>query len=167
MNKGFKVWLLVVSGCFATAAQGADYSHEVGMEDSDRHTYYVSVELGELPARRFLVDTGSSHTAIDSDTLRSLQRSGQASYIGNLVGTLADGSERTVPLYRVKRLVIGEGCLVTDVKAAVLPGADRNILGLSVLRRLAPFSMSTNPPTLRVSRCAELTAAAEDVEEAR
>lgn len=137
----------------------SEFAHALAMEDSDRNTYYVSVAMGSVPERRFLVDTGSSHSTIDSDTLAKLQHSGEARYVGNLIGTMADGSQRRVPLYRIKRLVIGGSCVVTDVKAAVLPGADRNILGLSVLRRLAPFSMTTSPPTLRVSGCGSMTAA--------
>lgn len=152
----------ILAGLLAMPAQAVDFGHAVPMEDSDRQTYYVSVALGKLQARRFLVDTGSSHTAIDSESLAKLQRNGQARYLGNLVGTMADGSQRRVPLYRIERLVIGESCLVTDVKAAVIPGADRNILGLSVLRRLAPFSLTTAPPTLHFSRCGKTTASARD-----
>jgi predicted aspartyl protease len=144
----------------ALPAQGSQFGHAVAMEDSDRHTYYVSVSLGELSAQRFLVDTGSSHTAVDSETLARLQRAGQARYDGNLLGTMADGSQHRVPMYRISRLVIGESCVVNNVRAAVLPGADRNILGLSVLRRLAPFSLTTSPPVLRFSGCGELSAAA-------
>lgn len=142
------------------SAHAGDFDHVVAMEDSDRHTYYVTVAMGELSASRFLVDTGSSHTAIDSAMLGKLQRQGHARYVGNLLGTMADGSQRRVPLYRIERLVIGGSCVISDVKAVVLPGADRNILGLSVLRRLAPFSLTTAPPTLRLSRCGEVTAAA-------
>ena len=157
-------WKRVVLGLLlglALPAQGSDFGHAVVMEDSGRHTYYVAVVMGSLPAQQFLVDTGSSHSAIDSETLSKLQHSGHARYVGNLVGTMADGSKRRVPLYRIERLVIGESCVVQDVKAAVLPGADRNILGLSVLRRLAPFSMTTSPPTLRFSGCASMTASLE------
>lgn len=143
----------------ALPGHAADFGHALVMADSARNTYYVSVAMGPLPERQFLVDTGSSHSTIDAETLAKLQRSGDARYAGNLIGTMADGSEHRVPVYRIKRLVIGGSCVVNDVKAAVLPGADRNILGLSVLRRLAPFSMTTSPPTLRVTGCGSMTTA--------
>jgi len=143
----------------AAAAWSADFGYAVPMKNSNRLTYYVDVGLGDLPPRQFLVDTGSSHMAIDDASLRLLQGQGEAHFVGNLVGTMADGSKRRVPLYEIDRLVIGDRCVVRDVRAAVIPGADRNILGLSVLRRLAPFSMDTEPPTLRFSRCRDPVAA--------
>lgn len=144
------------------AAIAADFGYAVPMADSNRQTYYVDVGVGDLPPSRFLVDTGSSHMAIDSASLRRLQKRGEARYVGNLVGTMADGSKRRVPLYRIDRLVIGGRCALHDVNAAVIPGADRNILGLSVLRRLAPFAVATDPPTLRFSHCRPLATARSD-----
>jgi hypothetical protein len=67
---------------------------------------------------------------------------------------LANGSEMTVPVYAVDAIAIGGNCWLHDVEAAVFPGNSRQILGLSALRRTAPFVFSVEPPELLLSRCA-------------
>lgn len=126
----------------------------VEMTDRGASTYYVDVHLGSIGAEPFLVDTGSSYTTINENTLSRLIDADQAEYVKDLKGTLADGSTRIVPVFAIRSLAIGEACRLDEVRAAVFPGGTRNILGLSALRNAAPFVFSVNPPTLRLSNCA-------------
>lgn len=91
--------------------------------------------------------------AINQTALNSLKAQDQAEYIKHLIGTMADGNQITVPVYRISSVMIGGGCMLTNVEAAVFPGSTRNILGLSALSRAAPFSFSVDPPTLLLSGC--------------
>jgi hypothetical protein len=43
--------------------------------------------------------------------------------------------------------------MLEEVEVAVFPGNTRQIVGLSVLTRAAPFVFSTNPPQLQLSNC--------------
>ncbi len=99
-----------------------------------------------------MVDTGSSITTINQPTLDRLIEQGLANYDRDLSGILADGSRLTVPVYRVASLDIG-GCVLEDVETAVFD-TNRQILGLSVLNRAAPFIFSVDPPELVLSNCA-------------
>ncbi|MDN5850374.1 MAG: retroviral-like aspartic protease family protein [Nitrococcus sp.] len=125
----------------------------VPMHDKGAATYYVPVSIKGWGTSDFLVDTGASYMAINQTTLDSLKASDRAVYIKQLIGTLADGDQIMVPVYRISSVRIGRSCKLTDVEAAVFPGNTRNILGLSALRRTAPFRFSVDPPTLMLSGC--------------
>ena len=57
-----------------------------------------------------------------------------------------------VPVYQVAHFRIGS-CLLENVEAAVFPSTQRQIIGLNVLSRSAPFIFSMNPPELVLSHC--------------
>ena len=100
-----------------------------------------------------MVDTGSSYMMINEITLAQLQATGDARYLRELTGILANGDEMQVPVYALSKVRIGEDCVLEDVEAAVFPGDTRQILGLSALSKAAPFIFSTQPPRLRLSHC--------------
>jgi len=58
-----------------------------------------------------------------------------------------------VPVQAIAAPNIGGHCWLHDVEAAVFPGNARQILGLSALRRAAPFIVSADPPALEPSQC--------------
>ena len=101
----------------------------------------------------FLLDTGSSYTVINNASFTELQRNGKVQFLTELDGRLADGSRFLVPLYRVSTIILDGNCAVSDVEVAVFRDADRQILGLSTLRKLSPILLLTDPPGLKVSRC--------------
>lgn len=127
--------------------------HEIPMETQGSRTYYVQSTIQGVGESMLLVDTGSGHSVINEDTLNSLKSSGDAHFLRNLQGVLADGSIRIVPLYRISAITLGDGCVINDVEAAVLPNNSRQILGISTLQKAAPFGLSFNPPTLSLSNC--------------
>lgn len=144
--------VLLVLGVLQPAAADS-IEKVVAMTDRGASTFYVDARAGELEAAQFLVDTGSSYTTINRDTLERLLAADQAAYVKDLRGVLADGSSQVVPLYVIRSLTIGESCVLHDVRAAVFPDRSRNILGLSALRQASPFVFSTDPPTLELSNC--------------
>ena len=116
-------------------------------------TFYIDVSLAEREYQEFMVDTGAGYTTINEQTLKRLLATGNAEYIGQLTGVMADGSRQHLPLYLIKQLVLGEDCVLYDIEAAVFPEETRMLLGLNALEKAAPFVFSTNPPLLSVSNC--------------
>lgn len=116
-------------------------------------TFYVSGWIAGTEPTEFMVDTGSSYLTINQVTLNKLQTTGQAHYLRDLIGVLANGDEVVMPVYRIPRIILGDSCELSDVEAVVFPGDTRQILGLSVLRKAAPFMFSVDPPELQLSNC--------------
>ena len=120
---------------------------------SDFATYYLTVDVGAGMVDEYLVDTGAGYMTITESTLAGLEAAGGALQVREIKGHLADGRVLTVPVYLLEEITIGRSCVLRNVEAAVLPGASRGLLGLSVLRRTSPFEFSVDPPTLRLSNC--------------
>jgi predicted aspartyl protease len=129
----------------------ADAVH-IPMRGIDAGTYYVAVDVARLGRMDFLVDTGSGYTAIDTGMLTAMQQTGDAVFVKQLEGMMADGSRMVVPVYRISEIRLG-ACLLRGVEAAVFAEGTRPILGMQALNRVAPFTFSTDPPGISLSRC--------------
>lgn len=150
--------LLVVM--LSNAAAAAELQ-PVSMRAHSAGTFYIEGAIRGYGNLEFLVDTGSSFPVISADMLEVLQNNNAAEYVRELGGTMADGSRRVVPVYRLGEIRLGENCWLQDVEVAVFPAGSRPILGMSTLSRLAPFTFSANPPELGLSRCGARTVSAE------
>ena len=149
-----KIWLPMITALWASAGLAENLSsHEIPMETQGSRTFYVQSTIQGSGDAMLLIDTGSGHSVINEETLASLMSSGDATFLKDLRGLMADGSTRIVPLYRISAITLGDGCVIKDVKAAVLPGGTRQILGISALQKAAPFALSFNPPLLHLSNC--------------
>lgn len=144
------------SGCLAAG----EFDTDIPMRDKGAATYYVDGDIHGAGPVDLMVDTGSGYMTINEETLGMLQTSGDATYVKDLSGVLADGSTMTVPVYRITQLRIGPSCVLRDVEAAVFPGKTRQILGMSALRQTAPFIFSMDPPKLVLSNCTKRIAQA-------
>ncbi len=136
------------------AVRAAPPDHAIPMTHKGASTYYVRGTIAGYGSVEFLVDTGSGYTTISEHTLAILRRSGDATFVRTLTGMLADGTRRVVPVYRIRSITLGRGCVLRDIDAAVFSHRVRPILGLSALEKAAPFLFSTSPPRLVVSNCA-------------
>lgn len=125
----------------------------IPMQTFGAHTYYIDTQIPGAGEYSMLVDTGSAYSVINEATLTSLSSSGNAHFIKQLRGKMADGSERVVPLYRIEAINLGGNCLIKDVQAVMINGNSRQIIGISTLMRAAPFAMSFEPPMLSLNQC--------------
>ena len=138
---------------FAAPAQAAQFGTTVPMSKKGTATYYVPVEFDGLVGKDLMIDTGSDYVTINEATLELLKSRGKADYVKKVGGILANGANIVVPIYRIANLNIGCCCIVHDVEAAVFEGTERQILGLSALKKVAPFALSVNPAHLILSDC--------------
>ena len=148
-----RAWLLcaVGSGAWFGAATWAGDVH-IPMQGIDAGTYYVEVGVASLGSTKFLVDTGSGYTAIDTGMLAAMQQAGDVVFVKQLEGIMADGSRMVVPVYRISEIRLGT-CVLKDVETAVFGDGNRPILGMRALSRVAPFTFSTDPPGISLGRC--------------
>jgi len=144
-------FILYLSGM--NGGYASDSSIQVPMHTRGTVTYYVSGYINDAVTSDFLVDTGSGYVTINTVTMKKLNRDGGAEFVKEITAVMADGSETVVPVYRLASLKLGDDCILQGVEAAVMPGSAPNILGLSALKKAAPFSMSMDPPTLTLTGC--------------
>jgi predicted aspartyl protease len=126
----------------------------VPIHDKGAATFYLQGQLGDLAYADFMLDTGSGYLVINQESLTQLQKQGQATYVKDIRGILANGKKFVVPVWKISKLTINKQCVLRDIDAAVFPGNTRQILGLSALRKAAPFSVSFDPPQIALSHCA-------------
>jgi len=144
-------WFLVL---LATSPVYADSStQQVSLKTIGTNTYYVDGHIEGSGDSSFLVDTGSGYSTISESTLVQLKQNGNAVYVKKLEGVLANGATMIVPVYRITSVVLADKCVVRDVEVAVFPAGTRQILGLSALSKLMPFTFDLNPPSLTLSNC--------------
>jgi len=131
----------------------SEFNLQVPMHSKGATTYYVSGFINGSIASDFLVDTGSGYVTINTQTLARVKREGSAEFVKKISAVMADGSETVVAVYRIETLKLGDSCIIRNVEAAVMPGSAPNILGLSALKKAAPFALTVTPPTLRLTGC--------------
>ena len=147
------IFLVPILFVITASVCAGGFSTHVPMTLKGSKTFYVSGRMAGIESAEFMVDTGSSYMTINQATLDKLQTDGEVVYLRDLTGVLANGEELVVPVYKIPRLILGNSCELFDLEAAVFPGNTRQILGLSVLRRTAPFMFSIDPPALQLSNC--------------
>lgn len=154
--------LASLSAVTSGSAYAEDFRFRIRMTEKSAATFYVAGSIQGYGPIELMVDTGSGYTTISENTLAVLKRRNAVRYLKQLQGVLADGTELEVPVYALARMRIGSECWLEDVEAAVLPGSSRPILGLSALRRAAPFIFSVDPPSLTLSGCDDPEEVADD-----
>lgn len=125
----------------------------IDLQPRSSGTFYIKATLAGFEEASWLVDTGSSLTVITPAMLDQLLKAGQAKYSHELSGTMADGTSLSTQVYRLSGLRLGDSCWIKDVDAAIFPTGTRSIVGMNVLSRLTPFTMSVDPPQLALSQC--------------
>lgn len=145
--------IAMVLQCFSFSIDADDSRQMVSLKTIGTSTYYVDGYIEGFGDAPLLVDTGSGYSTISESTLTRLKRTGDAVYLKKLEGIMANGSKMIVPVYRISGLVLSGKCMIRDVEVAVFPSGTRQILGLSALRKVTPFTFSIDPPSLTLSNC--------------
>ena len=111
-------------------------------------------------ATEFVLDTGAAMLTVNKAFYKTLKKQGLVEPAGEVAVRVADGRIKLVPVTRIERLDLGKGCEIRDVEAIVLSGKGRNLLGMNVLQRFSPLTLSMAPPSIQLSDCAtDLTVA--------
>ena len=153
MNRPLLKSAILLFALLTANAVVADAFNIIPMNQKQLATYYIQASMQGSGDVEFMVDTGAGYTTINEHTLQQLLLVDNAVYIGELTGVMADGTQHQLPVYRIKRLVLGADCVLDNIEAAVFPEKTRMLLGLSALKKAAPFTFSTNPPSLGLSNC--------------
>jgi len=121
---------------------------------SSAKTFYIEAAIGDLSSSKFMLDTGSGYTTINQASFDALKKQNKLQFVKKVAGILADGSQRIVEIWQVESLTLNGICKLKNIQVAFMPSTNRQILGLTTLTKLAPFTVSLNPPQLTLSNCA-------------
>ena len=134
-------------------AEAGEFSHAVPMSEKGTATYFITATIGHHSAE-LLVDTGAGFATLNESLIERLLDDGEARRSGEIEAVLANGAAIILPVFTIAAMHLGN-CLVEDVEVAQTPPNASNLLGLSVLRKAAPFSFSLEPAELKLSHCHE------------
>ncbi len=148
-----KSFFLAIITLYSATAVSKEFDTKISIAEKGAVTYYVSGQVEGYSKTDFMIDTGSGYTAINENMLNTLREQNNIEYVKTVSGIMANGKRTKLSVYRIASIDIGGKCTVKNIKAVVLPGNTRNILGLNALKKAAPFAMSMNPPELILSNC--------------
>ena len=140
---------LILIASFSICA--AEFTN-VPMKEKGTATYYITAKVAGYNVD-LLVDTGAGYSTLNKKLLKKLKRSGHAHRVGKIETVLANGSFCELPVYRITSMNLGGKCILKDIKVAETPGNSRSLLGLTALRKAAPFTFSLSPDELKLSNC--------------
>lgn len=143
--------ILALFLAFAGSPVSADEFLDVALTSNDVGTLHVAARIGDTLDAQFLLDTGSAYVVLTDRTRRALAAQGALTRVRELRAVMANNATARAQVYRVSRLRFDDGCEVRDFEAVALPGARKDILGLSVLRKVAPFTVNVDPLRLQVT----------------
>lgn len=147
------IGLIVVSLLSSHASAEAEPAVSMPLHQQGAGGYYVRGVLGGAVEADMLVDTGSTYVVLSGATFAKLKSQGHPVYQRTISGATAAGRVLDARVFLVSELALGDVCVLRDVEVVLLPGAERDILGLSALRRLQSFALEFDPATLTASAC--------------
>jgi clan AA aspartic protease (TIGR02281 family) len=109
-------------------------------------TYGVPVLINGAVTLTFVLDSGASDVSIPADVFGTLIRAGTITpedILGAETYSLADGSRKKSPIFRIRSLRIGS-TVVTNVRASVAADAAPLLLGMSFLGRFRSWSVDNS-----------------------
>lgn len=120
---------------------------------ADSGNYILPARLDGSIASNMLLDTGASYVSLSGATFKRLKSHHDARFSRYIYGAMANGKVEKIALYFLDELQLADNCVLRNLEVAVLPRADRDILGLNALEKLQPFTLAFAPATLSSQGC--------------
>lgn len=166
MSRAAIICLTVVALLSAHTSAAVEPAVSMPLHQQGAGGYYVHGVLGGAVETDMLVDTGSSYVVLSGSTFAKLKIQGHPVYQRTIRGATASGRVLDAKVFLVSELALGTACVLRDLEVVLLPGAERDILGLSALRRMQSFALEFEAATLTASACGDseplISAAAPD-----
>lgn len=139
--------LLVINNAYA------DFDVQLPISSTGGGSYSVEAGFGSSTPVDFLIDTGAGMSTVSDKHFSALKRTHDVSLVRTIAARLANGKLQKARVYRFENFNIAGQCNIGSVEMAVLPNSGRNIIGMDVLAKTAPFGLHLDKPTLAVSNC--------------
>jgi hypothetical protein len=143
--------LLIGLGFWSPLSHSIEFPFTLPLTASGGGTLQLTAQLGGESAD-FLLDTGAGMVTVSRPLFERLEDAGVLQSVRRVALRMANNKLRPVDVYAVEHFFLGD-CDLGRVELAVLGRDGRNLLGLSVLSRAAPFAVDTQAPALLLSHC--------------
>ncbi|MBM4228592.1 MAG: hypothetical protein FJ164_12735 [Gammaproteobacteria bacterium] len=144
---------------FSSLTAATEGMTSVGLTSNDVGTLHMQGEMGKGVKTEFLLDTGSAYVVLSDSTRRELEAQSALVKVRHLRAVMANNATVRAAVYRVNELKLSAGCVIRNFEAVAIPGAEKDILGLSALKTVAPFTVSLDPSVMEMT-CADEAAKA-------
>ena len=112
--------------------------------------YYVHTVVDSDVDSDMLLDTGSKYVVLSGKTFNTIKQTHTMTVVDTIRGVTANGSVNTYTVYLLESLAVS-GCVLHNVRAVLISNSDKDILGISALESLSPFSVNLRESSLTVS----------------
>ena len=131
----------------------ADFEVMLPIVSTQAGSYSVEGGFGKTQASQFLIDTGAGMSTLSRDLFKAVKRTHHVEPVRKIAARLANGQLLKAQVYRIADFRLGKQCRIGAVEVAVMPNAGRNIIGMDILAKTAPFGLNLDKPALAVSQC--------------
>ena len=146
--------VLIILVCMAVQAPFVHADPvELAMTRAESGNFYVHASLGNGVQSDMLLDTGAGYVSLTRSTFKSLSAGIEPRFSRHIYGAMANGKVEKISLYFLDELKLADNCVLRDLEVAVLPSADRDILGLNALSLMEPFTMQLANAKLTSQGC--------------
>ena len=132
-----------------SAARIVSKESKIDLTESNGGVYYIHAIIDNLETN-MLLDTGSKYVVLSKNTFNRIKSIHSMMPIKTISGMNANGSVGSYQVYKVNDLTLG-ACELHDIEVVYMPKSTRDILGLSVLRSMSPFTVNIDKSLLTVN----------------
>lgn len=131
----------------------ADFEVMLPISGTKGGSYSVAGSFGGTHDAQFLIDTGAGMSTLSREMFKAVKKTHKVESVRKVAARLANGKLLKAQVYRIEDFRIGNQCSLGDVEVAVMPNSGRNIIGMDILAKTAPFGLNLAKPALAVSKC--------------
>ena len=119
---------------------------QIDLTESNGGGYYIHATI-DTQETNMLLDTGSKYVVLSKTTFNKIKSIHRMIPVRAISGMNANGSVGSYQVYKVDDLTLGT-CELRDIEVVYMPRSTRDILGLSVLQSISPFTVDLSQSML-------------------
>ncbi|MEM7467883.1 MAG: retroviral-like aspartic protease family protein [Pseudomonadota bacterium] len=148
-----KIIFLALALLFISQSAFAEFQLQLPVSATKAGTFEVTGQFGASAPEQFLIDTGAAISTISAAHFKKLKNTQAVVATRSIAARLANGKYQKTKVYEISGFKLGRLCKLGKIEVAVMASGGRNIIGMDVLAKTAPFGLYLDSPSLAVSTC--------------
>lgn len=122
---------------------------QIDLIENNSGGYYIHATI-DTQETDMLLDTGSKYVVLGKNTFNKIKSVHSMVPVRAISGMNANGSVGSYQVYKVNDLTLG-ACELHDIEVVYMPKSTRDIMGLSVLQNISPFTVDLSRSMLKAT----------------